>query len=266
MAHSKRKGNAIQEETVDLTIDSEEPFVVRGTIRRGDGRPAVGALVRAYDQDLRKKQLLGKATTDATGRYSISCPSRKFLLAEKNSADLCVIVVNAKGKDLASSKVLFNAPSEVVIDLTLPPDGQTLSEFELLLEDILPLLAGQGTGGANLKIAELEEKDIAFLSRESGQPQERITFLAAADKAALATPSASGVKVKSYVSKSQGTIIPVEAFYGWFRAGLPQDFSELFQRPVDELMASLARAVQQAYIPALNPNQLKTIENSLHKT
>jgi hypothetical protein len=54
--------------------------------------------------------------------------------------------------------------------------------------DILPLLASQGKGSADLKIDELEEKDIAFLSRESGQPRERIATLLAAVKAALATP------------------------------------------------------------------------------
>jgi hypothetical protein len=188
MAQSKRKRNAGRKEIVDLTVSNEQQFVVSGTVRRSDDQPAAGALIRAYDQDLRKKQLLGKATADAKGHYSISYTSRKFLVAEKTGADLYVVVVNAQHKELVSSEVLFNAPVEAVVDLTLPPDGQTLSEFELLLADILPLLAGQGKGGANLKIAELEEKDIAFLSRESGQPQERIAFLLAAVKAVLAAP------------------------------------------------------------------------------
>jgi hypothetical protein len=120
MALSKRKGTAKHKETVDLTVDSGESFVVSGTVRRGDGRPAVGTLVRAYDQDLRYEQPLGEATTDATGRYSISYSSRKFLRTEKTGADLCVVVVNAQGKELVSSEVLFNAPVDAVVDLTLP--------------------------------------------------------------------------------------------------------------------------------------------------
>lgn len=106
-------------------------LVVRGTVREAGGKPAQNAFVRAYDQDLRKKQLLGKATTDAAGHYSIAYTSRKFLRAEKGRADLRVVVVSAKGKELVSSVVIFNVPSETSIDLTLPPDGQTLSEFEL---------------------------------------------------------------------------------------------------------------------------------------
>jgi hypothetical protein len=127
MTQSKRKRNAGQEETINLTVSSEELFAVSGTIRYSDDRPAAGALVHVFDQDLRKKQLLGKAVTDDAGHYSISYTSRKFLRAEKTSAGLCVVAVDAKGKELVSSEVLFNAPSEATIDLTLPVDRKTLS-------------------------------------------------------------------------------------------------------------------------------------------
>jgi hypothetical protein len=260
MAQSKRKRNAGREETVNLTVGSEQAFIVSGTVRRSDGRLAAGALVRAYDQDLRKKQLLGKATTDAAGHYSISYTSRKFLRAEKNSADLCVIVVNAKGKELASSRVLFNAPSEVAIDLTLPPDGQTLSEFELLLEDILPLLAGQGKGGADLKIAELEEKDTAFLSRESGQPQERIAFLLAAVKAVMVAGEPGGLPpVATHAVGPRGSTIPVEVFYGWFRQGLPTDLDELLDQSEDALRSTLYASLRANIIPAALEDELDAI-------
>lgn len=259
MAQSKRKRNADQEETVDLTVGSEESFVVSGTVRRSDGRPAAGAIVRAYDQDLRKKQLLGKKVTDAAGHYSIDYTSRKFLRAEKGRAELYVALVDAKGKKLVSSEVLFNAPSEASINLTLPLDGETLSEFELLLEDILPLLAGQGKGGADMNIAELEDKDMAFLSQETGQLQERIAFLAAAAKTALATPSSSIVNIKNYVSKSQGSAIPVEAFYGWFRKNLPADLNKLWAQPVAMLRTTLKSAITENIIPARFAEQVDSI-------
>jgi hypothetical protein len=38
-----------------------------------------------------------------------------------------VVAVDAKGKELVLSEILFNAPSEATIDLTLPLDGKTLS-------------------------------------------------------------------------------------------------------------------------------------------
>ncbi len=263
IAQSKRKRNANQEETLNLTVGSEVSFTVSGTIRRGDGRPAVGALVRAYDQDLRKKQLLGKTTTDAAGHYSIAYTSRKFLRAEKTSADLYVVVVNAKAKELASSVVIFDAPVEATVDLTLPPDGQTLSEFELLLEAILPLLTGQGKAGVDLRITELEEQDIAFLARESGQPQERIAFLLAAAKAVTAASGSGLPPIATHVVPPGTSTIPVEAFYGWFRDGQPQQFSELIRQSTDDLMASMERAIAQAYIPAFNQSQRNRLHHAL---
>ena len=263
MAQSKRKSNANQEETVNLTVGSEESFVVSGIVRRSDGRPAAGALVRAYDQDLRKKQLLGKKVTDAKGQYEISYSPRKFLRAEKASADLRVVVVDAKGKELTASDVQYNAPAEAAVDLTLPLDGQTLSEFEILLRDIQPLLAGQGKAGADLKISELDEKDIAFLSQETGQPQERIAFLLAAVKAALAMLSSSGLKVKSLVSKLQGPAIRVEAFYGWFRQGLPTPLPELLVQDMQGLRAALERSAHDNIIPMLSDRELDEIINKL---
>jgi len=44
-----------------------------GIIRTEDGSPALGAVVRAFDIDLRSEQLLGETVIEATsGRYEIS--------------------------------------------------------------------------------------------------------------------------------------------------------------------------------------------------
>lgn len=240
-------------------------FIVRGTVREANGKPARNAIVRAYDQDLRKKQLLGKTVTNAEGRYNISYNSLKFQRAEKTNADLLVVVLTAKGKELALSNVLFNAPIEAIIDLTLPTDGKILSEYELLFEAILPLLDGQGKGNTNLKVSELQEKDIVFLSKETGQPGERIAFLLASVKANLETGETELPLIGTHAAQQGCSTIPVEAFYGWFRQGSPQDCSLLFQHAVKELMDSLAQAVTQLYIPSLSPEQLKTIEDFLHQ-
>lgn len=210
-------------------VDSGQIYVVSGSVVNADSTPAVGLTIVCYDQDLRKKQLLGKAVTDAEGRYEISYTSRKFQLAEKDSADLHVVVVDAKGKELVSSGVIFNAPAETIINLTLPSDGKTLSEFDLLLDAILPLLAGQGKGDADLKITELEEKDIIFLNQESGQPSERIAFLLAAVKASVATGESAQTSIATHVIPSGVSKIPVEAFYGWFRKNLPADLNKLWR-------------------------------------
>ena len=247
--------NAPPEQRLDVMLPSVT-FVVRGTVREANGKPARNTIVRAYDQDLRKNQLLGKAATDSEGQYKISYNSLKFQRAEKTSADLFVVVVNAKGKELVSSGVFFNAPVEAIIDLTLLTNGKTLSEFELLLEAILPLLIGQGKGNTDLKITELEEKDIVFLSKETGQPGERIGFLLAAVKANLETGETGLPLIGTHVAPSVAGTIPVEAFYGWFRQGLPGNLSGLRQQTPGALRKSLLSAIRELIVPFIDTKQV----------
>ena len=54
-----------------------------------DGSPFKG-IVRAFDKDLRREELLGEAVTGSDGRYEIRYLSSRFTRAEKNLADLIV--------------------------------------------------------------------------------------------------------------------------------------------------------------------------------
>lgn len=221
-----------------LTITSK-PLVIKGKILYADDKPYAGGIVRAFDMDLRRKELLGEAKTNLQGDYEIKYSPEQFHRDEKGSADLLVCVVDEKGIKLVSSDVLFNAPDEAVIDLILPSEPERLSEYELLANAILPLLKGQGEGGEDLPVAELEEKDIDFLAKDSGEQKERIAFLVAAAKAALD----SGESIDS--------VIPMEAFYGWFRQGLPASLPDLQKQNADILRRALETSLHDNIIPAL---------------
>lgn len=251
----KKKNSASAIKTGTKTKSKATQFVVNGQVLYSNNKSASGFQVIAYDQDLRKKQLLGKAVTDTEGRYEISYTSQKFLHAEKSSADLFVVVMDAKGKELVSSGVLFNALSEAIIDLTLPPDMKIFSEFELLIEEIRALLANQSKYGTDLKISELEEKDIVFLSKESGQPSERIGFLLAAVKANREVGGSELPLVAAHVVQPGSQTIPVQAFYGWFRQGLPSSLAELLNWNADALRLALENSIRDNIIPvALDAN------------
>ncbi len=165
-------------------------FVVRGQVLLG-GKPAVGALVRAYYKYLRFKDPLGKQeTTDQEGRYQIVYSAEQFSRAEKGRADLHVCVVNEKGDELVFSE-LSNAPKEAMLDLILPVEPEQRSQFELLTHAILPLLKSQGKGSHDLKVEELEEdkqhQDLSFLSGETGFEKKDLARFAMAHR--LAQPS-----------------------------------------------------------------------------
>lgn len=156
---------------VQLPVAQDVPlptaqFLVRGQVRLADGNPVAGAMVRAYDKDLRSEHLLGEGITGRDGSYEIHYSARKFRRAEKGSADLVVKAFAADGSLLAASPVLFNAPPSAEVDLTIPAENQLpLTLFEKIGRALAPLLEG-------LKVEELEEdkehQDLSFLSGETG--------------------------------------------------------------------------------------------------
>ena len=152
---------------LDELASAELPeFVVRGTVSFSDSSPAVGITVLAFDRDLRKEQELGKAATGRKGDYEIPYSARQFLKAERGRADLVVRVLAADGSALVASPVMFNAPAETEIDLTIPADAQKpMSLFERIARDLAPVLG-------ELKVVELEEdkehQDLTFLAGETG--------------------------------------------------------------------------------------------------
>jgi hypothetical protein len=74
--------------------------------------------VIAHDVDFRSNQLLGRQRLEpGAERYRIEYGRRNFVRAEKKSADIVISVVDERGRLLAESEVLFNAPDEARIDI-----------------------------------------------------------------------------------------------------------------------------------------------------
>ncbi len=218
---------------VDLPAEAEPPkpgsFVVKGLARYPHGALLVGAVVKAFDKDLRSEELLGETLTDKSGHYEIAYSAEKFRRAEKASADLIVRAYDKQGKELAASGILFNAPAVAEVDLVVGNQAyRGPSEYELLLKAIAPLL--QGLSPADL-IEDETHQDISFLAGETGHERQHIELLAEA--ARLARPCG----------------IPVEAFYGWFREGLPHGLEALERTGRSLLESALERAVTNNIIP-----------------
>lgn len=251
LAESDLKPNAGQAETVDLAIDSGPRLVVRGQLRTADGRPQAGVRVRAYDKDMRHEQLLGEIMTDSDGNYEISYFAFQFRRAEKGSADLVVGVLDAADQELARSQVIFNAREEEIVALIAPGGEPELSEFDSILQQIQPLLVGQGDSGEDLPIDQLTDSDITFLANDTGIVRERIAWLVRA----LTT-----LTLPELVSQ-----IPSAAFYGWFRGGMPTELDMLLAQPTAELLAALKSAALANYVPHNLLDHLNQIGDTLDR-
>lgn len=107
---------------------------------------------------------------------------------------------------------------------------------------------------------ELQETDLEFILREVELDREQLRLWTLAAQAAKNTTLLNDKQLRNpiawlsevqphYSSLSQAYLVEWIAFYGWFRLGLPQQFSELIRRPTTELLESLERAIGQNYIP-----------------
>lgn len=221
-------------------------FKVSGVVRDRDCKPASGLTVRAFDKDLRSEQPLGlPATTDKNGHYEITYSSTDFSADEQGSADL-IVRAYLPGEVIPSAEspiIIYDAKKEETIDLVIGGKCRGPSEYDLLIAEITPLLDGL-TSPADL-VENTEHQDITFLSNETGQDRQRINFLAVA-----------------YRSKNQ-TGQPAEAFYGFFRKGLPTDLPALLANSRETLRSALEAAIEENIIPARLKDEVENILNHL---
>src|SRR5579859_3422726 len=147
-------------------------YKVYGTVRDQYQQHIVGALIGAFDKDIRSEQDLGRAKTDQNGYYEIDYVGQQFALTDKNAADVFVRLYNANGGIRYESPITYNAPQQLELDIDL--SGQAFegpSDFEQMQAAIIPY-----TGDLDLSTLSENDKlhDITFLINKTGLPQDKI--------------------------------------------------------------------------------------------
>jgi peptidoglycan hydrolase-like protein with peptidoglycan-binding domain len=218
-------------------------YVVQGHVTWSDGAPAAGVLVRAADQDLRTEQPLGQDMTDVAGGYSIRYTTAQFARAEDDSADLIVRALDANDLVFASSPTFFNAPAQTTVDLVISGAvaGQP-SEYERVVARIAPLLADVKPPD----VSQLEPSDLGFLIGETGMDQTRLNSLL----------SAAGLS-------REAADVPVAAFYGLIRQGLPTTWAGLLTRSAPTIAASIVAAATGGVAPVSLRDRAESIANEI---
>jgi hypothetical protein len=79
-------------------------WLVFGTVLAADHTPVSGAIVRVYDRDRKYDDLLGETETGANGDFSVIYHERDFKETGEARPDLYVMVSDAQGKLLYSSR------------------------------------------------------------------------------------------------------------------------------------------------------------------
>ena len=233
-------------------VPKEFQFLVRGQVLFRDGLPVPDLTVRAFNKEIRREDLLGQVTTDATGNFEIWY-SEHQLPAEKRYADLIVRAYKPDPKQpgaieqlLAESQVIYAAQTVEKVRLLITGGAETTwSEYEQLLSEIQPALEG-------LPLTQLVEKegseDISLLSGKTGQPTSRIAMLVAAHKLA------------------ERTNIAPEVFYGLARQNMSTNLSEVLSQNPDVRQRAIESAIASHTIPGRLASQVNDIQTQFRQS
>ncbi len=258
---SKKKNNAPAEYELNITAPDEQ-FVVRGKVTDANQKPLAKVTVRIFDRDLRQEELLDEAVTDDWGNFRFVVAGERFSKADSTKSlrpELIVRAYDGNEATLAESPRIRPDDHEAVIDLTVL--GPRLSEWEILTQELLPLLIGQGNDGQLLPPWEINDEDVSFLADETGLEREQVRLWALAAKAAHDVQLFGAAAADSVWRASMSHVANIDpqsrylefiAFYGWFRDGQPQDAASLLRLDSSGLLTSLDHAIEQRYIPDIS--------------
>jgi hypothetical protein len=239
--------NKLLKELGAIEVPTEIQFSVRGQVHSADGRVTNRVLVRAFDKDLRSEQLLGETNTDANGQYEITYTSEQFRRADKGTADLRVAALDERGREIVSSGVIFNAQPIETVDLVAGEEVSALSEYERLLQELVPLLE-------DVPLRELNADDVNFLANDTQIDSTLIRQLS--DSARLAQESKD---------RGEAHAISAEVFYGLLRQNLPSDLSALLSHNRELLRRALLTSIDTSIVPAKLRDELESHSGELSR-
>jgi hypothetical protein len=262
---SLQPGDQKVEILVTIPESTGEKFIVKGTIRKADGSPLPGVVVRAFDCDLRKKELLGEQDTNVQGFFEIGYTRAQFSRMEKAQADIYLELYDPDKKTVISPvtfesedenvlkilqmendngervecQIWFNAPAVATINGTVTDQRyRVLSEYKRYVQELSSLMEA-------LRFEELTDADLNFLHHETAIPFEHLDY------------------IRLDASWSLQHKLTPAALYGLFRQGLPTNLRQLLAEKPSRLREALERSIDEDIIPAKLAEQIDRILDQL---
>lgn len=241
--HNLRPTGVVDELTARLINEAVDAlaFVVQGAARLQDGTPSQGAIVRAFDKDLRREEPLGESITDAQGFYRITYTAGQFSRAEKKSADLVVRAYTPNGDLLGQSGILFNARRQETVDLVVQrPQEVPLAESERLYNAL--------SLWPDVRPADLNDDDLDFLENELAG--ERLEIVITAQPVGIRHLFAMLAHAARIARQTPG--LPTEFCYGvarLLRLDPNCDVQTFLTRPASEIRIAFLESIEKNIIP-----------------
>ncbi|OPX84234.1 MAG: hypothetical protein A4E53_04010 [Pelotomaculum sp. PtaB.Bin104] len=227
--------------------DSNISFVkVKGYVYHIDANPIAEITVAVYEKGFRNRQLICKTKTVDTGYYEMQFNVRNPKLNQKNPVFQVELQEGNEKTILASDlREVKNAENELnfIIDT---PKYKGNPRFNITGEAIKAIVG-------DLPYAELKEdsgqRDISFLSLQSGKPPQELALY---------------VQARQYAEK---TGIAPDVFYALMKMGFPRDLENILQNDREAVKRTLEEAAAKNIIDSrLLQNQnviIKQLDNAL---
>ncbi|MBA2484298.1 MAG: hypothetical protein H0V39_07745 [Nitrosomonas sp.] len=262
---SLQPGNHKVDVLVSIPESNEESFIVEGTISKMDGSPLPGVVVRAFDRDLRKKELLGEKVTNVEGFFEICYTRAQFSRMEKTQADIYLelytpdkksvispvtfecegdealktLLINSGQDQEIEHQIWFNAPSIATINgMVKDQRYRILSEYERYVQELTPLMGA-------LPFEELVDNDIVYLAAKTEINALHISYL------------------RTAAILKNDTKVAAQGYYGMFRQNLPSDLFYLLTLDVGEWQFAIWRSIDENIIPPFSKSELEAIITQL---
>lgn len=126
----KRTASRMNEVLLGLGIElGNADYEVAGVVMDATGRRVAGLDMRAFDRDVQRETVLGRASTDGAGAYRIVFPASLFraTAAERGGPDLIVRACDEHGLLLAQSAMVRSAGPRTELNLTIDADARVVS-------------------------------------------------------------------------------------------------------------------------------------------
>ncbi len=266
---------------LDVVVEPDE-YLVQGRITDSQGRPQPGLKVVAYDQDLRYRQRLGDAPTDADGRYTIRYRREQFEKGEGQQPFAPDLVVEVLPDDnlapLATSDRRHHAKPVEVIDLTVPAREPGPSEFERITAAVMPLLAGQGkeiqddagpTRREDLPPYELRADDVEFIVAETSLDSAAVQAWAQSARMAMELMHETAEPLPAIgpegLSPDQLIGFGWEAFYGFVRNAQAADLDEILRHDSETWASWQQNNQESGWVRNIHDRQWLSIVHALER-
>ncbi len=217
--------DAVTARVINAALDGQpqERYLVRGRLVRPDGTPLPQASIELFEKRLRSDRPIGDTSSDRRGAFEIAYPQPQV-----TPFSVVVRASGPNGEEIAASDPICDVkPVETV---TLVTGGEPLrgpSEFSRLDEVLRPALASE-----QVDAADVDDEDVEFLACKFDLDAEHVSFYI----------------LSSRLRRETGIV--AQAYYGWFRQGLPTALEALTAQPEETLEDALLTSIEDNLVDA----------------